>query len=118
MSAELGRELKKLRIDEGLTLMEMAHKLGYSSAFLSSIENGKKRIPDAFLNQLVTAFARAKEEKNRYEILINKARKEVIVELKNASFKDAELATALARGFNQLSEAQKETILKTVNGGK
>lgn len=116
MSTELARELRKLRIDEGITLMEMAKKLGISSAFLSAVENGKKRIPDRFLEQLATAYPAVSMNKKRFEVLINSARQEVRMELKGASIKDVELATALARSFGELTLKQKQQLLETLKG--
>ena len=43
----VGRFLRKLRIDRGEILKTMAETLGVSSAFLSALENGKKKFPDA-----------------------------------------------------------------------
>jgi len=48
MITEYGKFLRKLRIDQGQILKTMAEKLGVSSAFLSAVENGKKKIPKTF----------------------------------------------------------------------
>lgn len=42
MITELGIFCRKLRIEYGERLSDMAQKLGVSSAFLSKVENGKK----------------------------------------------------------------------------
>ena len=42
MITSLGRFLRKLRIDQGEILKDMADKLGVSVSFLSAVENGKK----------------------------------------------------------------------------
>lgn len=44
-SKEFGNFLKELRNKKGLTLTELAEKLGMSQPYLSQIENGKKGIP-------------------------------------------------------------------------
>lgn len=41
MQIPLSKMLKHYRVDEGLTLPELAHKIGVSIATLSRIENGK-----------------------------------------------------------------------------
>ena len=43
MLTSIGRFLRKLRIDHGEILKDMADALGVSSAFLSAVENGKKK---------------------------------------------------------------------------
>ena len=47
MITSVGRFLRKLRIDRGKILKTMAETLGVSSAFLSAVENGKKKFQDA-----------------------------------------------------------------------
>ena len=44
MLTSLGRFLRKLRIDRGEILKNMAEKLEVTSSFLSAVENGKKRM--------------------------------------------------------------------------
>ena len=53
MITEYGKFLRKLRIDQGQILKTMAEKLGVSSAFLSAVENGKKKIPKTREEKLV-----------------------------------------------------------------
>ena len=45
MLTSIGRFLRKLRIDQGEILKDMAEKLGVTVSFLSSVENGKKKCP-------------------------------------------------------------------------
>lgn len=112
MITQLGKELKKLRIDLGITLMDMSKKIGVSSAFLSAIETGRKRVPDGFLENLAAAYPEIGQQRNKYEVLINQARKEVRVTLEGSSYEDARLATALARRFSSLNATEKEQLMK------
>lgn len=108
---QLGKELKKLRIDLGMTLMEMARKLEFSAAFLSAVESGRKRAPEDFLQRLSDNFEAVSNRRQQYEALINQARKEVVVPLDgNTSLEDAELATMLARRFSTMSHEEKEGL--------
>ena len=43
MLTSLGTFLRKIRINKGEILRDMATNLGVSSAFLSAVENGKKK---------------------------------------------------------------------------
>jgi transcriptional regulator with XRE-family HTH domain len=110
MSTQLGKELKKLRIDLSMTLMDMAKVLNLSAAFLSAIETGRKRVPDNFLEVLSSKFPAVANARNKYEVLINQARKEVVVQFDEANHDDAVLATALARRFNTMSSEEKEVL--------
>ncbi|EPZ76653.1 hypothetical protein M798_01860 [Brucella melitensis ADMAS-G1] len=42
MTTELGKELRKLRIDHNERLLDMSKKIGKSSAFISAVETGQK----------------------------------------------------------------------------
>ena len=52
MVTSYGKILRKIRIDEGEILGEMAQKLEISSAYLSSIENGDRNLPDGFTEKI------------------------------------------------------------------
>ena len=110
MTTEFGKRVQQLRQLAGMTLFEVAQKMNLSSAFLSAIENGRKRVPDDFVDKLGKAVPAARKEAVALESMANQARKQVVVPLPQASRQDADLATALARKFNTLSEAQKKRI--------
>ena len=59
MLTSIGRFLKKLRIDRGEILKDMAEKLDVTVSFLSAVENGKKHMPSAWNGrELAVSFAR------------------------------------------------------------
>jgi|ERR1039457_74437 transcriptional regulator with XRE-family HTH domain len=117
MITQLGKELKKLRIDLGITLMDMSKKIGVSSAFLSAIETGRKRVPENFLEGLAAAYPEVNQHKDQYEVLINQARKEVRLMFNGNNIEDAKLATALARRFNNLDANEREKLMKFLEAG-
>lgn len=112
MTTQLGKELKKLRIDLGITLMDMSKQIGVSSAFLSAVETGRKRVPDNFLENLAAAYTEIDQQIDKYEILVNQARNEVRLFVDSNNFEDAKLATALARRFSTLDSVEKEQLKK------
>ena len=50
---EYGKIVRKARIDANLTMLEMAKTLGVSSAYLSALEVGRKRVSDDFLTKVI-----------------------------------------------------------------
>lgn len=50
---EYGKIVRKARIDADLTMLDMAEDLGVSSAYLSALEVGRKRIPSDFLGKVI-----------------------------------------------------------------
>jgi len=117
MTTLFGKEMKKLRIDLGTTLMDLSKLVNLSPAFLSAIETGKKRVPDDFLNVLAAKIPAVEENRSKYEVLINQARNEVRIGLENKDLHDAQLATAFARRFSSLTEEEKNQ-LRAIVGGK
>lgn len=54
---EFGKFIRKFRLDNDERLYDMAQKLDVSSAFLSSVETGKKSIPQKLLDNLETVYS-------------------------------------------------------------
>ena len=52
-----GRTARTLRMDFECALKDMAEAMGISSAYLSSIEHGEKRLTDAHINLAMEFFA-------------------------------------------------------------
>lgn len=50
---EYGKIVRKARIDADLTMLDMANALGVSSAYLSAVEVGRKRITEIFLSNVI-----------------------------------------------------------------
>ncbi len=51
-----GVKLREMRAERGVTLKEMAHGIGVSSAYLSALEHGKRGAPTWFLVQRIISF--------------------------------------------------------------
>lgn len=56
MITQLGIFLRKLRLDTGEIMRDMAKKLDVSSSFLSAVENGKKRMPDSWYYKIIMLY--------------------------------------------------------------
>lgn len=52
-----GKAVRKARIDTDETMVSMAENLGVSVAFLSSLENGRKKIPTEWVGKISDFFA-------------------------------------------------------------
>lgn len=115
MITEFGKELRKLRLDLGITLFEMAKAIGLSSSFLSSVETGKKPAPQELVDVLVRRYNLAQQSKTRLTELADKTRKEVRIKLAETDPSGTELATAFARNFSTLTDDQKQQIQAILN---
>lgn len=113
MLTPFGKEVRKIRIDMNMKLMEMAEKLGVSPTFLTAVETGRKAVP-ADLPQRITE--RLRGDSTMLQILNHAAElsKKVhkIVIGRDSGDRDREVAAMFARAFPDLDETQKDKIKK------
>lgn len=104
MITEFGKVLRKLRIDRGEILKNMADKLEMTSSYLSAIECGKRNIPSDFIEKLASLYeldeSQIAELNSAKDESLNSI--EICIEGKNASQRD--LALQFARKFNDIDE--------------
>ena len=83
MLTEIGKELRKIRIDNDENIKAMASKLDMSIAYLSSIESGNRTIPEGLVENVVEKY---NLDKNKEEVLrkakINSSKK-INIDLSN-----------------------------------
>ena len=94
MITEYGKFLRKLRIDQGQILKTMAEKLGVSSAFLSAVETGKKKIPKTWEEKLVKEYKL--DEEQLTELRRSQQDSQQLIEINLAMLTDAQKDTAFA----------------------
>ena len=100
----LGRFLKKLRIENGEVLFDMAQRLGVSPAFLSAVENDRKVAPLGWCDALAAAYALTNDQRQELEKILNESVKQVRMDVADASAEKRNCAIAFARSFEGLSE--------------
>ena len=61
MVSEYGKTLRKIRIDKGLTMAQMAKAVGITSAYLSTIERGSRKIPKNLTQNVISHYKLSKE---------------------------------------------------------
>ena len=104
MLTSVGRFLRKLRIDHGEILRDMAKRLNVSSAFLSAVENGKKKVPEAWIPKLEENYSLTPEQLDELRTAIVESSDTVELNILNASDTNRQLAVSFARQFDTLDE--------------
>lgn len=56
MKEPFGEYIRKLRVENGLTLTQLAAYIGIDSGALSKIENGKKKLDEKVLSRIAEKF--------------------------------------------------------------
>lgn len=103
-----GKILRKMRIDCSEVLGVMAQRLKVSPAYLSSIENGGREIPDDFITKIVTEYGLSEEQKNELEEAKAKVKGAVNVDFTDQKTEAdyVETAVMFAKDFSRLSAEQ------------
>lgn len=116
MTTELGKELRKLRIDENERLLDMANRIGKSAAFVSAVEIGKKSPPSGFEELIVRAYGLVGTAAAKLREAADKSRSVFTIEPTNMLGRDT--AGLLARRMNTLSDDQLEAIKEILKRGR
>lgn len=77
---EFGAAVRKARIDAKVTMQAMAEDLGVSSAFLSSMEVGRKKISPEWVKKIDGYFRKKKVKTPDLQKLANVSNKEISLE--------------------------------------
>ena len=107
----LGKFLRKLRIERGELLFDMAQKLGVSSAFLSAVENDKRSAPVAWIDVLAAEYQLCDAQLTELSEAISDSIKQIRMEVGNVSSSKRNCALAFARHFDDFSEDEIERIM-------
>ncbi len=118
MLTSLGKFMRKLRIDNGEILRDMARKLEVSSAFLSAVENGKKKIPASWTAKLADIYSLTNAQIAELDEAIIESKDVIELNIKNTTNPNRELAICFARKFDDLDEITSTRILRILKKNK
>ena len=112
---EIGKFLKKLRIDNGEILLTMSQKLGVTPSFLSAVELGKKKMPYEWNLKIRSTYKLSQTQENELDEAIAISEKTIIVDIGEASTNAKKLAVSFARSFSDFTDEQLEAFRKVMN---
>lgn len=104
MTTEVGKYLRKLRIDNEEILKNMADKLKVSSSFLSAIENGKKNMPESMEEKIIVIYNLDDEKIRAFRKAVEESMNSIQMDLKDTSNERKQLAINFARKFDSLDD--------------
>lgn len=114
MVSPFGKYLRKIRIDIGITLQEMADKLKVSSAQLSFIETGKRNISSNFIEKVIKFLKLTKRESEQLYNLVEQSQKSIKIPLDNISYEYREVVSIFSKKFSHLTINQINKIKKVL----
>jgi len=110
MLTPLGKALRKLRIDRGWLLKDMARGIGVATSFLSGVETGRKAIPAGFVEKIAAwSGLHANELKELQEAALVSLREFKISVRPDFTDGDREAAALLAR-FGELPREKRDDL--------
>lgn len=113
-----GIAIRKLRLDKGMRLLDLAARMQCSVSYISAIETGRKPIPDSYVVTVGRAMKLSAEEIRELRRAADRTRKEV--RLDKLPEEDRELVAAFARKLDQVPAAMvaelKKIVLKCSSG--
>lgn len=113
-----GIAVRKLRLDRGMRLLDLATKLGLSTAFVSAIETGRKPIPDGFVLKVSKAMQLSTSELSALRKAADRTRH--VVRIEKLPEDERELVSAFARRLDKvppdIMAELKKIILKSSFG--
>ena len=110
MLTSFGKTLRKIRIDHDELLKDMASKLGVTVAYLSAVENGKREVPDSWIDIISCKYGLADAEVVELQKCAYESKDNLRIDLNNVSVEERELALAFARSFKTLTEEEMKTL--------
>ncbi len=112
MLTDFGRFLRKIRIDCGEILKDMAEKLNVSAAYLSAVEMGKRNIPEQWVNRISELYGLSEEEKSNLNDAADNSAKSITLNFDNISNSRKETAILFAREFENVDTETLDKIKK------
>lgn len=112
MLTKLGKELRKIRLDNDQLLKDMAQKLGVTVAYLSAVENGKRKIPDSWIPIIASEYELEDSEVENLQQLAFEERNSININMENASPQERNLVYSFARRFSELSKEDIDKLEK------
>ena len=118
MVTAFGKFLRNLRMDVGELLLNMAEKLEVSPAFLSEVENGKRKIPSKWIKRISLLYQLNEKQKIELENAFFESNESVKIGLSQLQNSQKNLLFSFARKLESMSDADVESISRILNKEK
>lgn len=112
MVNNFGKFCRKLRIDRGERLFDMAKELGVSSAFLSKVENGQRKPPQEWRDKLIDQYSLDPEQIKNLDECIYEAQNYDSIDISNLNDSDKMLMLSFARKFDGINKSKLRNFLE------
>lgn len=115
MVTTFGKLLRKIRIDHGEVLKDMADRLGVSPSFLSSVEVGRKSAPAGWSDVIADSYHLSAEQRQELKAAEKEAVVSVRIDFKNSEQPQRTAAFVFAREFASMSDETAKQVIRLLN---
>ena len=115
MLTKVGKVLRQIRLNNDEVLRDMAYKLNVSAAFLSAIENGKKKMSQKLKERIIAKYKLSEDEANQLDMAIVETEDFIKINTKKSSNLQKELAISFARSFESLNDEEVKTLMDYID---
>ena len=102
---KFGIYIRKLRLDRGILLRDMAKDLGISPAYLSGMETGHKDIPQSLADKISSMYNLNTEQTKELKHSIMLSKQKICITTSQIAWKN-EIVSMLKEKLDNLSEEQ------------
>lgn len=105
-----GKFCRKLRIDNGELLKDMADKLNVTASYLSAVENGKRNVPQDWLNKIAGFYGLNNVQFDELRDAVEESQLNNKISLKGFNKEDRDIVLALARKIEGMNDEEKAVL--------
>lgn len=110
-----GEFIRVLRVKHHEIMGDTADLLGCMVSFVSSVESGKKNVPDTWAPILIEHYNLSESEQQELYEAIEDSKTQVKLNLTTATYPQRKLAVQFQRSFEKLDDETADAILKLLN---
>ena len=110
-----GEMLRILRIQNHEVMGDLAEVLDVSTSFLSSVESGKKNIPEEWFNIISNHYNLSEEDKAQLREAMDLSKTQMKINLSGADNYQREMAIQFQRSFDYIDEETARRIIDILN---
>lgn len=107
-----GKALRRIRLERDELLKNMSEKLGVTPAYLSAIENGKKKATQSLCDRIIAEYQLQPDETDMLMDAYFSTQDQVVIPTQSMEENRQNLSVMFARKINEINETDMEKILK------
>ena len=115
MLTEFGKFCRKLRVDHDETQQDIANYLGVTTAYLSTVEHGKRNISEKIVDKLISRYNLSGAKLNQFKSTITNSISFIKIHLHKMNSLDRELILKIYYNLNELNDKDKRELIEVID---